>query len=624
LIREARLNQGDLTVVWLDLANAYGSVPHQLIMKALDHYYVPEHVKGLIRNYYDGISLRFTTGDITTNTQRLEKGIVTGCTISVILFVMAMNLILKAAERETRGPKTESGIHLPANRGFMDDMTVTTQTHIQARWILQALDETVTWARMRFKPRKSRSLIIRKGRTVNNIRLQVQQEEIPSITESPIKCLGKWFDASMTDKSYQHQLHQQVKSGLKQIDQTKLPGKYKLWLYQNGLLPRLIWPLTVYQITTTTVEGLERTINRFLRRWLGVPPSFTSIGLYGHSNKLQLPLSSFTEEFKVAKVRLVTTLQESEDDKIRNAGITTLTGRKWSASQAVERAKSSLAHKDIVGTTSEGRQGLGMHCRVQWREADSRQKRTLIQKEVRDVEEETRQAKAVQLGPQGAWTRWTVPERKLTWKNMWNYEPLRLSFLLRSVYDLLPSPANLYRWSLADTPDCPLCGQRGTLEHILSSCKTALTQGRYRWRHDNVLRTLADILEKEKKKKRPKCTGFTAISFVREGEMAQKTCKLTGILPQASDWELQVDLDRRLVFPVVQTNLRPDIVLWSARGKKLVMIELTVPWEERCEVAHETKKLKYTELQGLCQDKGWTTWLYPLEVGCRGFPAQSV
>ncbi|XP_060603696.1 uncharacterized protein LOC132756599 [Ruditapes philippinarum] len=35
IIKEAHENKGDLAVIWLDLANAYGSVPHQLIQKTL-------------------------------------------------------------------------------------------------------------------------------------------------------------------------------------------------------------------------------------------------------------------------------------------------------------------------------------------------------------------------------------------------------------------------------------------------------------------------------------------------------------------------------------------------------------------------------------------------------------
>ena len=116
-----------------------------------------------------------------------------------------------------------------------------------------------------------------------------------------------------------------------------------------------MWPLMLYEIATTTVEGFERVINRHLRRWLGVPPSFTSIGLYGRTNQLQLPMTSLVEEFKVAKGRLVVTLKESSDDMIWKAGIETRTGRKWSASQAVAQAESRLRHKDIVGTTYIGR-----------------------------------------------------------------------------------------------------------------------------------------------------------------------------------------------------------------------------------------------------------------------------
>ena len=96
------------------------------------------------------------------------------------------------------------------------------------------------------------------------------------------------------------------------------------------------------------------------------------------------------------------------------------------------------------------------------------------------------------------------------------------------------------------------------------------------------------------------------------------------ILDEARGWKMEVDLGKKLVFPdIVQTKLRPDIVLWSEVGKKLVIVELTVPWESRCEEAFERKRGKYTELQELCNQRGSRTWLYPVEVGTRGFAAQS-
>ena len=46
--------------------------------------------------------------------------------------------------------------------------------------------------------------------------------------------------------------------------------------------------------------------------------------------------------------------------------------------------------------------------------------------------------------------------------------------------------------------------------------------------------------------------------------------------------------------------------------------------KERVDEAHERKRLKYQELVEQCQDKEWKTWCFPVEVECRGFPAQSV
>ncbi len=290
----------------------------------------------------------------------------TGCTISPILFIMGMNLIISAASTKSRGPKTAAGSQQPAIRAFMDDLTVITPTHVQARWVLAELDRMATWAKMVFKPKKSRSLVIQKGKTTGRFKLLVQGEEIPNIQGNPIRCLGKWYDDSLSDKNSISSTGKQVEEWLEKIDKSGLPGKYKCWIYQHGLLPRLMWLLTVYEVLLSTVEEMERKFNKHLRRWLGIPPSFTSLGLYIRSGQLQLPLSSVVEEFKVAKCRLSLTYRDSRDQLTREAGVRTRSGRKWAASTAINQAECSLRTKDIIGNPCTGRQGLGMAHFQQW------------------------------------------------------------------------------------------------------------------------------------------------------------------------------------------------------------------------------------------------------------------
>ena len=65
-IQRAKKRRLSLYVVWLDLANACGSVPHQLIWKTLETHHVPRHVVQIIQTYFDGFMMRFSTKTYTT------------------------------------------------------------------------------------------------------------------------------------------------------------------------------------------------------------------------------------------------------------------------------------------------------------------------------------------------------------------------------------------------------------------------------------------------------------------------------------------------------------------------------------------------------------------------------
>ncbi|KAH3747806.1 hypothetical protein DPMN_182238 [Dreissena polymorpha] len=65
--------------------------------------------------------------------------------------------------------------------------------------------------------------------------------------------------------------------------------------------------------------------------------------------------------------------------------------------------------------------------------------------------------------------------------------PANLEHILSSCKTALTS--GRYRWR--HDKICKLFGRQANLEHILSSCKTALTSGRYRWRHDKILIKIA-------------------------------------------------------------------------------------------------------------------------------------
>ncbi|CAJ1066497.1 hypothetical protein ROHU_021965 [Xyrichtys novacula] len=85
-------------------------------------------------------------------------------------------------------------------------------------------------------------------------------------------------------------------------------------------------------------------------------------------------------------------------------------------------------------------------------------------------------------------------------------------------------------------------------------------------------------------------------------------------------WQLAADLVRQFKVPqeITMTSLRPDIMLWSVPTRTVIMVELTVPWEEEVEAAHERKE-RYAELSAMCSVAWWRAFTFPVEAGCRGF-----
>lgn len=310
------------------------------------------------------------------------------------------------------------------------------------------------------------------------------------------------------------------------------------------------------------------------------------------------------------------------------AGVEVRTGRRWRAQEAVDQAEARLSHKELVGVVAIGRAGLGTTSTTQYSKARGKERRDFIQLEVRAGIEEQRASQWVGLRQQGAWTRWEeAMDRKISWAELWRAEPLRIRFLVQSVYDVLPSPSNLFCWGKVETPACPLCQGRGSLEHILSSCPKALGDGRYRWRHDQVLKVIAESISAAIVQSKCLQPPTRVISFVKAGEQPPPRTKVqAGLLGTARDWQLNVDLGKQLKFPenIVETTLRPDIVLLSNTSKQVVMLELTVPWEERIEEASERKREKYADLVEECRGRGWRARCLPIEVGVRGFAGKSL
>lgn len=165
-----------------------------------------------------------------------------------------------------------------------------------------------------------------------------------------------------------------------------------------------------------------------------------------------------------------------------------------------QSSRPGLKHQEIVGFTQQGRAGLGWGAAPKTLSKPTKKyRKDLVISEVARMDEESYKIIAVSQQQQGRCTTWeAVTNRTITWADMWRTPQARLSFWIRATYDTLPSPQNVYTWYGTEGPCHPYNFANPNLKHILSGCKTTLSQGRFRWRHDRVLHKLAEVLETRK------------------------------------------------------------------------------------------------------------------------------
>jgi hypothetical protein len=639
-MKNAKLNVNDLAALWLDLANAYGSVPHKLIEFAMVRYQVPEEWRDLLLAYYDGLWGRSSSGTTSSEWVRYEKGIFAGCTVSVVLFLMAFNVILEYVEADPVERYTFDGIPIEVLRGFMDDISIVTTSVPHARKALARTDRALKWARMKLKPPKSRSLVLKDGLLQKLEPFSVDGSVIPGLHTKPLRTLGRVFTCDLNDREALVTMKEKFFESLRKIDKSLFTGFMKAWALVHILVPQIQWDIMIFDISLKLVEELERKQCMYIRKWLGFARHLTNVALFSKDVPIILPLKSLVEVFKTTKVRSYLQLKYSSDESVA-VHAKPHVGKTWSALTAIEDAESSLHNDKIMGDKRGGgadipvRAGIGFveHKVCVEPEGSAGHRKDIIGK-VKEQQNEELKIKAVRQSVQGAWLSWTdFIKRDVSWKYAFTADSKLLKFCIGVTYNTKGTPNNLALWGLIEKAECKLCHQDSCgLRHILSGCVFALTQGRYDFRHNCVLRKIAHGIQDFLQNKKVVSKGIKQIHFVRSSDepVVKKKRKPTlGILHQAADFVMTVDLDKRLKFPehIAVSVKRPDIVIYSNLLKTVVLVELTCGCEERFAASNEIKEIRYGEGSTLwtsCVENGWTVIHFPVEVGARGYAAKSL
>ena len=166
------------------------------------------------------------------------------------------------------------------------------------------------------------------------------------------------------------------------------------------------------------------------------------------------------------------------------------------------------------------------------------------------------------------------------------------------------------------------------MRHILSNCPLGLER-RYLWRHNKVLAVILNAIKEKISKINqgdlPLINNSRVVRFCRQGSSPLKKKQVKkGDSRWKGTWKVDSDIDNNLVFPIVETKQKPDLLIWNEERKVLKMIELTVSWETNVNDAYDRKNKRYAGLVKRCEHEGWDVDCLPIEVGARAYVGKRV
>ena len=186
-------------VTFFDLEDTFGSIPHDLILHSLRRNQFPPIFVNYINFHYQNLESCIVTNNWQTKTFSFKRGVVQGCLISPIIFLVTLNLIIQCLNDQKHfrfdfykiDPKLDCNksetriIILP----FADDFCLITKSLNTQCCLIHEVNLKVKSMGLQLKPWKYCTFSI-PSRNSKAERFFIEKPPIPNIQEEEQKFLG--------------------------------------------------------------------------------------------------------------------------------------------------------------------------------------------------------------------------------------------------------------------------------------------------------------------------------------------------------------------------------------------------------------------------------------------------
>ena len=163
IVKDAKMKKRTVHIAFFDLADAFGSVPHNLIVHTLQRNNFPPEVVHYIHQFYSQLNAIVSTKNFKSELFTFRRGVFQGDPLSPIIFLTVFNPILQFLQDNSKfGYKLqdENFITLP----FADDFCLVTTDKRTHQRLINKINENIKSMGMLLKPTKCRSFSLKSGK----------------------------------------------------------------------------------------------------------------------------------------------------------------------------------------------------------------------------------------------------------------------------------------------------------------------------------------------------------------------------------------------------------------------------------------------------------------------------
>ena len=159
VLQDSRRRKRPIVLSWLDLKDAYGSVPHKTLFTIMGLAGLSGRTMEVVKDLYHQTTTSICTGKDKTGPITIMRGVKQGCPLSPILFNLVMEVLVRAAE-STPGAGYKVANSIIKSLAYADDLCMFASSPEVMQEMLDRIHRASEWSGLTFSPRKCATLTI--------------------------------------------------------------------------------------------------------------------------------------------------------------------------------------------------------------------------------------------------------------------------------------------------------------------------------------------------------------------------------------------------------------------------------------------------------------------------------